>query len=92
MPDVRASKDIFGSSPTLLSPVSGDKGSIMDKDATRTIAEIMRTEEEMGREKRKRLLRILWKHSKYFTLWDFYLQFHLVNHEGFKPYARHFKT
>lgn len=49
-------------------------------------------EERKGREKRKRLLRILWKHSKYFTLWDFYLQFHLVNHEGFKPYARHFKT
>lgn len=58
MPDVRASKDIFGSSPTLLSPVSGDKGSIMDKDATRTIAEIMRTEEEMGREKRKRGVKI----------------------------------
>lgn len=53
MPDVTANKAIYGYNFTFLSLVSGVKGSIMDKDATETIAE-MRGEGEMGRERRKR--------------------------------------
>lgn len=73
MPDVMASKDVFGSSPTLLYPVSGDKGRITDKDAIRTIAEVMRAEGEMGREEggeiRQNSLELLNETIEYITNW-----------------------